>query len=158
VKKIIYCLGIAGIAFFLMPMNCSLAEDKEAPSGTVEIIAQGRRYKSIREYKREQIKTAFASILSSKDFREFSEDELTAIIKEIYHESGPGGSGEQGEGFTGPRTEIKDVLDSEALQRQKTLKDHLKEYEAVDPSEINSDQMKKIMREEDPVFADIPGE
>jgi hypothetical protein len=77
---------ILGIVLSMFPAGLLLAEEQSSSAKAIEILVQGKKYKSIREYKREQIKAAFEGILSSRDFEEFGEDELTAIIKEICDE------------------------------------------------------------------------
>jgi hypothetical protein len=47
------------------------------------VVVQGKQYKSIHAYKREQIKETLKRALSSYDLLEFDEDELEEIVREI---------------------------------------------------------------------------
>jgi len=149
---------IAAIVFLAFLMGRCWAGDEKSSSGGVEIFVQGRKYKSIREYKREQIKAAFTDVLSTKDLREFTEDELTAIIKEICHESGQAGSGKSETGFSVQEGAETGAIGENASRTQKELKDYLKEYEVFDPSLVDPQNIEATATEHDSSWPDASGD
>ena len=61
----------------------SLLGSEEAPDGEVEILIEGKRYQSTRDYKREKFKEALSQQLSENILRDFSDDEILDIIADI---------------------------------------------------------------------------
>ncbi len=71
---------VALIAFF---MGYAFAQPSAAPEKSVEIVAAGKMYPSLHEYKLQQFKDNLRGVLSSRQLREFSEEEIAAVIREL---------------------------------------------------------------------------
>lgn len=108
-----------------------MAEDQRPSSESIELIIQGKRYKSIRDYKREQIKDMLNRSLSSFNLSEFSEDELYEIMREVRKQQ------------TGKSPLIKDVELSDLLSDQEVLQD--KQIVTQDAQDTNASQMQDML-------------
>lgn len=59
----------------------ALAGDQKVTS--VEIVADGKKYNSLRDYRLEQITKILNRALSASDLKEFTNDELLAVLTEV---------------------------------------------------------------------------
>ena len=121
-KRIQLYFLIIGVGFLFFPNGLVLAQDQKTSSDPVEVVIQGKQYKSIRAYKRNQIKETLERALSSYNLREFSEDELSEIINDVRKQQTKDRPTEKG-----LKSNSQQVKDSSRIQR--TV-----ESEETDPS------------------------
>ena len=151
VRRYFWSLGLVlGVLF----SSLSSAQDPSTPSDSIEVIIQGRQYKSIRDYKREQIKNTLKRTLSSHNLMEFSEDELYEIMKEVRKQQAAGGFSAKNLRPVGRsiwsasknlRAVEEDALDLDASQMQEMLKKYRKEHKGVGNLFLDPDKVKSII-------------
>ena len=61
----------------------AFAQSPDTPKESVEVVAGGKRYFSVHAYKLQKLKDDLRGVLSPGQLREFSEEELSAVIREI---------------------------------------------------------------------------
>ncbi len=154
-----YCtFVILGVILGVLTGRLSFAQEQQDVSGSVEIFIQGRRYESIRAYRRQKIKERLQNALSFKDLTEFSEDELCEIIHEVRGKKiAVNPSPEDSKSSSQPITE-EDVQDLSAPQMQEMLKDYLKEHKEAKPLWVDPDKVKSIIIEDQSPPEDAAGE
>jgi len=155
VKEVKYCFLFILAGLCVLSNNLSEAQDQKDSSGLVEVVIQGKKYQSIRAYKQEQIKNILMRVLSSYDLKEFSEDELCTMIKEIRDgqqtsDADPKNDLElTDQGSNGAvrnkRINEENNRDPSVAQMQEMLKSYLDEHESVDPSFVDPDKVKSII-------------
>ena len=74
------------VAFGVFPAGYVFARDAETSRAPIEIFADGKRYPSLHAYKLQQLKDHLRGVLSSGQLREFSAEEISAIIREIQNQ------------------------------------------------------------------------
>ena len=79
-SRIIYVLLIAPAAF---SSGYAFAQSPGTPKESVEVVAGGKTYPSVHAYKLQKLKDDLRGVLSPGQLREFSEEELSAVIREI---------------------------------------------------------------------------
>jgi len=61
----------------------AFAQSPDTPQKSVEVMAGGKSYPSVHAYKLQKLKDDLRGVLSPGQLREFSEEELSAVIREI---------------------------------------------------------------------------
>ena len=61
----------------------AFAQSPGTPKESVEVVAGGKTYPSVHAYKLQKLKDDLRGVLSPGQLREFSEEELSAVIREI---------------------------------------------------------------------------
>ena len=74
------------IAFIIFPIGYAFARSSDTSQGPVEVVVAGKRYPSLHAYKLQQLKDHLRGVLSSGQLREFSAEEISAIIREIQNQ------------------------------------------------------------------------
>jgi len=141
VKRVWRYFFVVWIIFFVFAA-AFMAQAQEDPSDTVEIVIHGKKYDSIKDYRREQIKNVLLKALSSHDLREFSEDELYDIIKEVRQQQGNDASSTDSQKS---QTGQEDAHDLSASQMQEMLKEYLDEHKDAGPLFIDPEKVKDII-------------
>ena len=153
-KKIQRCLLILWIGSGVLLSGLSIADDQELSSDPMEIIAQGKQYKSIRAYKQEQIKSALERTLSSYDLMKFSEDELYGIMKEVRKQQAGSSSlmedlesvGQSDSGLLeDQRTVEGNSKDPGVSQMQEMLRQYRREHKSSGRVFLDPDKVKSII-------------
>jgi len=133
-----------------------MAQAQEVSSGGVEVVIQGKQYESVRAYKREQIKEVLLRALSSKNLKEFSEDELCGIIKEARKQQTAGSSSKEtlespsqrpDKSLQGQQAVEEDATGFSPRQMQEMLEGYLKEHKDAKPLFVDPDKVKSIIIE-----------
>ena len=131
--------------------NCS-----QNPSDDIEIIIEGKRYKSIREYKRQKIKNNLKEIFSSSSSQEFSKEELFEIIQEVLNPLKNGAtpledSEPQDQPAAAPPKDpssVKDDAQNLSMdQLQEMLDEYKKEHQGAGNLIIDPNKVKNIIIE-----------
>lgn len=152
-----YFLIILWIGFCVFFSNVSIAGDPSDSSEAVEVIVQGKRYKSILAYKREQTRSNLTRILSSENLREFSEEELCNIIKEVRKRQTADSLPQETLEST-DSDDFRDLpLDQEIIEEdtpnlgvsemKEMLREYLQEHKEADPVLLDPDKVKSIIVE-----------
>lgn len=71
------------IAFIVLPAGYVFAQAAKTSRGPIEVFADGKRYPSLRAYKLQRLKDNLRGVLSPGQLREFSAEEISAVILEI---------------------------------------------------------------------------
>lgn len=71
------------VAFIILPAGYVFAQAAETSRDPVEIFANGKRYPSVHAYKLQRLKDDLRGVLSPAELREFSAQEISAVIREI---------------------------------------------------------------------------
>lgn len=153
---------------FCFTVSGALAgEGQVIVSDSVEVIIQGKQYKSIGAYKRQQIKDALRKSLSSFNLKEFSEDELYEIIKDVRKQQTTNssstkslGTDEHNDEGIGdiPQTIGQDREDQKSSQMQEMLNQYHQEHEEVKPLFIDPEKVKSVIIKPPEQPADDPKE
>lgn len=122
---------------------------------TIEVVAQGKQYKSIHAYKREQIKKTLKRALSSYDLTEFEEDELQEIMREIRgHQGDHSSSGEDSEGVASStvselsgyqENKKEDRGNSVTSQMREMLEEYGREHKSALDLKLDPKKVKSII-------------
>ncbi|MCK5259803.1 MAG: hypothetical protein KAJ70_01955 [Candidatus Omnitrophica bacterium] len=153
-RKIRRYLLILWIGSSVLLSGISTAEDRNVPAKPIEVIVQGRQYKSIRAYKREQIKNTLKRTLSSHNLMEFSEDELLEIMREVRKQQTARGSfvkdlksADQPDrgSLEDQRSVEQDALDLGTSQMREMLKEYRKEHKGAGPLFLDPDKIKSVI-------------
>lgn len=148
-KQVRYGFLILGAGLWFFLSNGVRAEE---PSEGIEILMNGKQYKTIREYKLEQIKTALHRALAAYNLREFSEDELVQALKDVRkqqlntpaQESQPTQQNLERPSLNNQAAE-EDASGMSALQMQEMLKDYLTEHDTATPLIVDPGKVKSII-------------
>lgn len=125
----------------------------EAPNEEVEVLIEGKRYRSSRDYKREKFKDALAHQLSESILRDFSDDEILEIIAEIRksHQDGkslPPLSQAETQDPANPSLtlppDIADDPDPDGSEMQKMLNKYKQEHAGADAVILNPEKVRNI--------------
>jgi hypothetical protein len=154
VRNISIYLLVLGVGICLSADRLLATEDQEDFADAVEVVIQGRKYKSIREYKRQQIKSTLKKSLSSFNLKEFSEDELLEIMTEVRKEQPSTRS-------SGNRAKLSESSDEQSLknhweaareaedrktsQMVEMLKQYQRDHEDARPISIDPDKVRSII-------------
>ena len=146
-RKIRRYLLILWIGSCVLLSGLSTAEDQEVPSDPVEIIIQGKQYKSIRAYKRARIKDTLKRTLSSHNLMEFSEDELYEIMKEVRtQQTGKASLKKPDKGsLEDQRTVEQEAQDLSVSQMQEMLEAYRREHKEAGHLFLDPDKVKSII-------------
>ena len=71
------------VAFTILPSGYVLAGSAKTSQDPVEIVAGGKSYPSLHAYKLQRLKDDLRGVLSPAQLREFSAEEISAVIREI---------------------------------------------------------------------------
>lgn len=71
------------IASVVFSSGYAFAQSPGTPKESVEVVAGGKTYPSVHAYKLQKLKDDLRGVLSPGQLREFSEEELSAVIREI---------------------------------------------------------------------------
>ena len=74
------------VASGVFPVGYVFARDAETSRAPIEIFADGKRYPSLHAYKLQRLKDHLRGVLSPGQLREFSAEEISAIIREIQNQ------------------------------------------------------------------------
>lgn len=131
-----------------------MAEDPKSSSGPVEVIVQGKQYKSIRAYKQEQMKDILSKSLASYDLMEFSEDELYEMMKDIRKRQRTDGSltkdpesdGQHDNASPGNQATVEqDAGELKTSQIQEMLQLYHSEHQGANRLSIDPDKVKTVI-------------
>ncbi|MBI5024305.1 MAG: hypothetical protein HZC18_04810 [Candidatus Omnitrophica bacterium] len=79
-SRIIHVLLIMSVVF---SSGYAFAQSPDTPKESVEVVAGGKIYPSVHAYKLQKLKDDLRGVLSPGQLREFSEEELSSVIREI---------------------------------------------------------------------------
>lgn len=71
------------IAFIVLPTGYVFAQAAKTSRDPIEVFADGKRYPSLHAYKLQRLKDNLRGVLSPGQLREFSAEEISAVILEI---------------------------------------------------------------------------
>ncbi len=71
------------ITFVVFPSGYAFAQSPDTPKESVEVVAGGKIHSSVHAYKLQRLKDDLRGVLSPGQLREFTEEELSAVIREI---------------------------------------------------------------------------
>jgi len=151
-----FCFLIVGISFQIFFIGIALTHAQQVSSDTVEIIADGERYGSIRAYRRQQIKDILTNALSVDNLQMFTEEELCEMIKEVRSQQNtdtpskkPGNSTDIKPDIQQQDQEIieENALDLSSSELQEMLDGYFKAHVETDQSLLNSSKIKSIIIE-----------
>jgi len=71
------------VASGVFPVGYVFARDAETSRAPVEIFAAGKRYPSLHAYKLQRLKDHLRGVLSPGQLREFSAEEISAVVQEL---------------------------------------------------------------------------
>jgi len=152
--KFYFLLMWTGLYVFFIGLSSIYAQ--QISSDAVEIVIDGKRYGSIQDYRRHQIKDALSNMLSVSDLGIFTEEELCGIIKEIRKQkiSDVSSAGpkrpenlQSDAQLQDQRSVAEDALDLSPSQMQDMLDRYFKEHKELDPILLDPDKVKNIMIE-----------
>jgi len=147
---------IMGISFQILFIGSTFTHAQQVPSNSIEIIVDGKRYESIRAYRRHQVKDILANTLAVDKLQMFSEKELCEMIKEVRSQQTANTSSPAPvkPANLQPKTQQQDqggiegsTLDLSSTELQEMLDGYFKEYKETDPSLNKSDKEKIIIIE-----------
>lgn len=144
-KKISYTFVILGAIVSVFASRMSAAQDQQDVSGNVQIDIQGKRYESMHAYRREQIKEILLNTLSSRDLKEFSEDELWDILKEVSKQKVANKLSPEDSKLTSQPTTGEDARDLGAPQMQEMFESYMKEHKEIEPLVVDPDKVKNVI-------------
>ncbi len=139
--------------FFIGPS--SLYAQQISPDA-IEVVVDGKRYRSIQDYRRDRIKDILSDTLSTSDLGMFTSEELCGIIKEIREQKISDVSftipkkleNLQSDARQQSRHNVKeDVLDLSPSQMQDMLDRYFKEHKELDPILFDPEKVKNIIIE-----------
>lgn len=145
-----------GISFQFFFIGSALTHAQQVPSDAVEIIVDGKRYESIRAYRRHRIKDILTSALAADNFQMFTGKELCEVIKEIrgqqtadvsFTEPGKPANLQPNTQQQDQRGTEENALDLGSSQLQEMLDGYFRERAEADPLLLNSDKVKSIIIE-----------
>lgn len=126
---------------------------EEVPNEGVEILIEGKRYRSSHDYQRGKLKDALSNYLSESILHDFNDDEILDVITEIRqsHQAGKSVSHP-------PEAATHDVADPsltlppdvtanpepDGSEMQKMLKQYRQEHAEADTVTINPEKVKDI--------------
>jgi hypothetical protein len=125
-------------------------------SNDVEVVMDGKRYKSSHDYKREKIKTVFLRVLTPNVLQDFKDEEIFEIIAEVRKSHLEGDpvlqksetENQHSGGSSATLTPlIKDVPDSSTSEMQKMLNLYQREHTGAVPIVIDPDKVKNVIIE-----------
>ncbi len=148
--------GKTFIIFFMMSSaGNGLTSHAGDSSHPVKIIVDGKRYPSLHAYKLKRLKEELKQVLSAGQIREFSEEELCAIIKELKEPDADGNSPDtQKEETRSPSPDatgdIKEPSrgpdkDPDTVQMKEMLHDYLNRHKDVSPVVFDPQKVKTII-------------
>ena len=152
-RRYLLLILVGGFCVFLhLPAR---ADFSKGSKDAVEVIIQGKQYKSIHAYKREQIKKTLKQALSSYDLTEFEENELEEIMREIRRQQ-PSRAPSGKESKTAGRSSAQRLLDHQitieedeqdrtAAQMQEMLDQYSREHKGAADVELDPDKVKSII-------------
>ena len=141
------------IVFFIG--SSSLYAQQISPDA-IEVVVDGKRYRSIQDYRRDRIKDVLSDTLSESDLGMFTSEELCGIIKEIREQKISDVSSTipkklenlQSDARQQSRHNVKeDVLDLSPSQMQDMLDRYYKEHKELDPILLDPEKVKNIIIE-----------
>jgi len=144
---------LIGFGLYIIFNGLTLAHAQQIPSNAIEIIIEGKKYGSIHEYRREQIKNILINALAADDLQAFKEEELFDIIKDVRKQQiADGPTAETDKGTNSPpdpfqqdqQSNEEDAFDPNSSQMEEMLKDYLNEHKDVDPVIIDPEKVKSI--------------
>ena len=131
-----------------------IAYAAQDPSRDIEIVADGKKYGSLLEYKREQIKQSLKMILFSVDLRQFSEKELCDLLIEIQKEQAAdlrleaattSAGDKPGEASQDRKLAEEDARDVSPSQMRGMLDEYLENHEYADTPDFDPRKVKNII-------------
>ena len=152
--KFAFLLIWAGTIVFLIGTSSLYAQ--QIPPDVIEIVVDGKRYRSIQDYRRDRIKDVLSDTLSESDLEMFTSEELCGIIKEIREQKISDVSSTipkklenlQSDARQQSRHNVKeDVLDLSPSQMQDMLDRYYKEHKELDPILLDPEKVKNIIIE-----------
>ena len=152
--KFAFLLIWAGTTVFLIGTS-SLYAQQISPDA-IEVVVDGKRYRSIQDYRRDRIKDVLSDTLSTSDLEMFTSEELCGIIKEIREQKFPDVPSVipkklenlQFDARQQSRHNVKeDVLDLSPSQMQDMLDRYFKEHKELDPILFDPEKVKNIIIE-----------
>jgi len=146
---------IIGISFQFFFIGSTLAHAQQVPSDAVEIIVDGKRYESIRAYRRDQIKDILTNALAVDNLQMFTEGELCELIKEVRSQQTADMSFTESGKPANLKSNIHqqemdiegNTLDLSSSQLQEMLDGYFRGHAEADPILPNSDKVKNIIIE-----------
>jgi len=158
---------IIGIGFQFFFIGSAFTHAQEVPSDAVEIIVDGKRYESIRAYRRDQIKDILTNALAAENLHMFTEKELCEMIKEVRSQQTADSSSTEPAKpakvqYNTQQQDQMDIdgntLDLSSSQLQDMLDGYFREHVEADPAPLNPDKVKsstiELKAESEPVSSD----
>ena len=146
-KGIIAALVIMAASAVLTGL--SRAQEHHDSAGEVEIFIQGKKYTSLRDYKRHQINISLREALSTGNFKDFSFDELCEILKEVRESKLTEAEPENAVMQEKPRAERMESLAPGVNQMQDMLEEYLQEHEEAEPILMDPQKVKSVIIQTD---------
>lgn len=153
--KSVTCLLLLLVGGFCVSLNMpAWADSSKDARNVVEVVVQGKQYKSIHAYKREQIRDTLKRALSAYNLMEFEEDELEEIMSEIRKQQvidpPPKKRSERGAFFVRnlsarPEALEEDDPDGVASQMQEMLNQYSWENRSAVDIELDPKKVKSII-------------
>lgn len=126
------------IVFTVFSGGYAFAGSADTSQGPVEVVAAGKRYPSVHAYKLQQFKDNLRGVLSPGQLREFSEEEISAIIREIQAQP-PVMAHLPAPEATAPMT------DTQIGQMEEMLMDYRAEHPDAPSLEVDSGKIKTVI-------------
>ncbi len=152
--KFAFLLLWAGLTVFFIGSSSLYAQ--QIPPNAIEIVVDGKRYRSIQDYRRDRIKDVLSDTLSASDLGMFTSEELCGIIKEIREQKISDVSSTTPKKLENLQSNAKqqsqhsvkeDVLDLSPSQMQDMLDRYFREHKELDPILLDPEKVKNIMIE-----------
>ncbi len=128
------------LILFIFPSGVH-AQPPGTASPSIEVVIDGKGYASVHAYQREKLKARLKTALTPTDWREFSDQELCAIIEELSqskNEAGPNST----ENDTPMNPNEENAVHE---QMQEMLQDFLETHDDVQPVEVDPSKVKTIL-------------
>lgn len=119
------------IAFTVFFSGYAFAQPTKTSPKPVEVVVAGKRYPSLHAYKLQQLKDNLRGVLSPGQLREFSEEEISAVIREIQAQP--------------PVMAAAPVTDTHIGQMEEMLKDYRAEHPSAPSLEVDSGKIRTII-------------
>jgi len=155
-KQVMRYFLVLGIGFYMCLGGLSVTFAQQVPLNNVEIIVDEKRYESIHDYRRQQIKDALVNVLAAEKLQLFTEEELYEIIREVRNQQETERTLQKSDGFKNLLSDAQqqdqqaseeNPLELSPSEMQEMLDSYYEDYEQAAPLLLDPNKVKSIIIE-----------